>query len=112
MNRVGPRTVLVFQVLAYVTGVLLLFNVFVASPLKYAGGRDLPAEIGWQVHGYVYIAYFAVTLYLAYHLRWSWVRAVLVLLAGTLPFASFVAERRVVRELRRDSAESPTPVGR
>ncbi|MDP9417265.1 MAG: DUF3817 domain-containing protein, partial [Actinomycetota bacterium] len=99
MNPVGPRALTLFRVLAWITGVLLVLNVFVASPLKYLADRGTLAEIGWQVHGWAYAAYFASAAYLAYRLRWGVGRALLVLLAGTIPFASFVAERRVVREV-------------
>ncbi len=103
---VGPRALTTFRVLAWITGVLLVVNVFIASPLKYLGDHPGPAELGWQVHGWAYAAYFVSAAFLAYRLRWGVWRAVLVLLAGTVPFASFVAERKVVAEVRTVSPAS------
>ena len=46
--------------------------------------------------------------HLAYQLRWKAVKTLLVLLAGTVPLMSFVAERRVRADLTRERAERPT----
>jgi hypothetical protein len=42
--------------------------------------------------------------------RWGWLKAVLVVLAGTVPFASFVAERRVVRDEQRRTLQQAQEV--
>ena len=42
----------------------------------------------------------AVTLDLVFRLRWHLGRAILILLAGTIPFMSFVAERYVTKRVR------------
>jgi hypothetical protein len=84
---VSPRTVTLYRVLAYTTGVVLL--VFTAEiVLKYV---------------------FLVSAYLAIALRWSWRWAVPVILAGTIPFASFVAERKVVAKVRAEHPELVSP---
>jgi integral membrane protein len=80
-----------YRVMAWVTGVLLLVLVFVAMPLKYIVG---------VAHGWLYMVYLVAAFWLAYQRRWSHKKTILVLLAGTVPFMSFVAERRVVRDER------------
>jgi integral membrane protein len=84
--------------MAYVTGVVLLILVLVAVPVKYlANEPGLVATVG-PIHGFLFIVYCLVVLDLAVRLRWHLVRTGLVMLAGTIPFMSFVAERRVVRD--------------
>lgn len=98
--RVSPRTVTAYRVLAYSTGViLLLFCVEMIA--KYGFGVD---GLEWVaiVHGWVYMAYFMVTMYLGIQLRWAWRRLLPVLLAGTIPLMSFVAERKVVARVRAE----------
>ncbi|MDP9393546.1 MAG: DUF3817 domain-containing protein [Actinomycetota bacterium] len=85
--------------MAYVTGVLLVVLLFVAMPLKYVGGDERLVGVVGVLHGWLYMVYLAVAGFLAYRLRWGVVRSALVLLAGTVPFASFVAERAVVRDV-------------
>jgi integral membrane protein len=46
------------------------------------------------------MGYLLLTADLAYRDRWPVGRAVLVALAGTIPFVSFVAERKITRPLR------------
>jgi integral membrane protein len=93
-----------FRVMAYVVGVMLLLLVFVAMPLKYLADQPRLVEVIGPIHGFLYAVYLLVTLDLASRLRWRIVRTVLVMLAGTIPFLSFVAERRVVRDVRLQQA--------
>jgi integral membrane protein len=90
----------VYRVLAYVTGTGLIILVFVAMPLKYFAGMPKPVAIVGALHGFLYMAYVVCALVLAERCRWRPVRAVLVALAGTIPFLSFVAERKVTRWVR------------
>ena len=55
----------------------------------------------------LYPAYVVVSFVVGYQARWSLTRTVLVILAGTVPFMSFVAERSVLRQVR--SARQPQP---
>ena len=61
----------------------------------------------WTAHGWLYMLYVVAAFQLAYQLRWKVLKTVLVLLAGTVPFMSFVAERGVVADLRREPAAAP-----
>ena len=93
-----------YRVMAYVTGVLLVVLLFVAMPMKYIGDDDSLVRVVGIAHGWLYMAYVITALQLALQARWSLLKTVLVALAGTIPFASFVAERRVVRDLRPGQA--------
>jgi integral membrane protein len=46
------------------------------------------------------MAYIVLTLLLAERCRWKPLDALLILVAGTIPFASFVAEHRVTQRVR------------
>jgi integral membrane protein len=50
------------------------------------------------------MAYIVCTLILAERCRWRPLDAVVILLAGTIPIASFVAERQVTRRVREGRA--------
>ena len=87
-----------YRVMAYVVGVWLLVLVLVAMPLKYLADRPTLVEIVGPVHGFLYMVYLVAAVNLAFRSRWSPVKTVLVMLAGTIPFVSFVAERKVTAE--------------
>ena len=99
--------------MAWVTGVLLLVLVLVAMPLKYLGDDERLVRVVGVMHGWIYLVYLVTAFTLAYRLRWTVVRTVLLLLAGTVPFMSFIAERRVSAHLRQrqapDAAAVPAP---
>ena len=99
----NPRVLTLYRILAYTTGVvLLIFTTEIV--LKYGfhvEGYDFIAI----VHGWIYLCYFLVSAYLAVQLRWTWRWTVPVILAGTIPLASFVAERMVVGKIRAEHPE-------
>lgn len=86
-----------YRVMAYTTGVFLLV-LCVGMILRY-GPVDDPtlSQIVAPIHGWLYVVYLVATGLLVYQRRWPNVQAVLIALAGTIPFASFVAERYVVK---------------
>ncbi|MDQ2588204.1 DUF3817 domain-containing protein [Saccharothrix yanglingensis] len=92
-----------FRFMAYVVGVGLLLLV-VAMIAKYAGGTETMMRVVGPVHGFLYAIYLVLTVDLALKARWSIKATVLVLLAGTIPFVSFYAERKVVESVRAEKA--------
>ena len=84
-----------FRVMAYATGVMLLVLVLVAMPLKYIWDSETAIAIVGPLHGFLYMVYVVTAFDLAVRAKWAFTRTILVLLAGTVPVASFYAERKV-----------------
>jgi integral membrane protein len=88
-----------YRVMAYVTGVFLLLlclNMILKYVLDQKGLGDW-IPIG---HGWLYMVYVAVAVDLWFRTRLDVTRTVFVVLAGTIPFASFVAERWVTKQVQ------------
>ena len=85
-----------YRVIAIVVGIGLVILVCIGVPVKYAAGHRIVVAIVGPIHGVLYILYVLATLDLAVRRRWSLLRTLLIALAGTIPFMSFVAERKVV----------------
>jgi integral membrane protein len=83
-----------YRVMAWVVGCWLLLLVLVAMPLKYAADSPGMVAVVGPIHGFLYMVYLLATLDLARRTRWTPVHTVGVMLAGTIPFLSFVVERR------------------
>jgi integral membrane protein len=97
----GVRAALVrYRVMAYVVGFMLLVLTLVAMPIKYFGHNDAPVAVVGVAHGTLYAIFFLATLDLAVRARWRPLSALLVVVAGTIPFLSFVAERQVTGRMR------------
>ncbi|HKN53676.1 MAG TPA: DUF3817 domain-containing protein [Amycolatopsis sp.] len=93
----GP--LLRFRTAAYVTGFGLLALCF-TFVLHYGFDNPKPSEIYSPIHGVLYMIYLVLTIDLAIKARWSIKGTVLVLLAGCVPFVSFLMERRVTHRVR------------
>ena len=94
-------TVKAYRFFAFLTGVVLLSGC-IALILKYSTNLHMEPATGyvWVAHGWFYFLYVIVTAALGFKLRWPLPRYVLVMLAGTIPTMSFVAEHFVTKSLR------------
>jgi integral membrane protein len=90
-----------FRVMAWVVGVFLMILVFVGIPLQVFAHNESVVSIVGPIHGFLYIVYLIFAFDLAVRARWPFVRTVLVLLAGTVPVMSFVAERKATGWIRQ-----------
>jgi len=98
-----------YRIIAWIVGVVLIVLVFIGMPLKYLGDNDAVVAGVGPAHGFLFILYVAATFDLGRRARWPLRRMVPVMLAGTIPFLSFWAERRVTSWIRnRDSVKSDT----
>jgi integral membrane protein len=95
-----------YRAIAYVVGVGLVVLVLIGVPLKYAASIDGVVAVVGPLHGVLFIVYLLMTAELAMRCRWSLLRTGLVMLAGTVPFMSFVAERIVTRDVEAMDAAS------
>jgi integral membrane protein len=95
-----------FRVSANLVGVGLLVLVLVAMPLKYLAHDDTVISVHGPIHGLLYMLYVGATVDLGMRAGWPLRRTVGVLLAGTVPFLSFVVERRVARQVHAELAET------
>jgi integral membrane protein len=102
-----------YRVMAYVTGgwLLLLTLELVLKYVVDVNGGHRPVIGVWVaiVHGWVYIAYLVTVFLLWTKMRWGLGRLVAMVLAGVIPFMSFVLEIRVHRDAL---AELGDPVSR
>ena len=89
-----------YRVMANVVGVLLVLLFAVAMPLKYLADVPEPVSVLGTAHGWLYALFFLSAVDLALRARWTLKGAILTLIAGTIPFLSFYAERSVTRTMR------------
>lgn len=83
-----------YRVMAWMVGVMLLLLV-TAMVLRYGFGAISTTAPVAIAHGWLYMIYVIVALDLCLRMRWPFLRMVFVVLAGTIPFVSFIAEHKV-----------------
>jgi integral membrane protein len=86
-----------YRLIAYVVGVVLIVLVVIGMPLKYLADNPVVVETVGPAHGFLYMLYLVAVFDLGRRARWPLGRMALVMLAGTVPFVSFYAERVVTR---------------
>jgi integral membrane protein len=97
-----------YRVMAFTTATLLIVLVFVGIPLQLMAGRPQVANVVGTLHGYLYIVYLYVAFRLTRRLGVPKWQMALVLVAGTVPFCAFVAERKMTRRFEAATQE-PRP---
>lgn len=100
-----------YRVMAYVVGCLLVVLVCVGVPLKYLGGDDTVVTWTGIPHGWLYMILIITAFDLGRRARWGWGRLILIALAGTVPFLSFVAEHYATKDVRAKLAVFPEYAG-
>jgi integral membrane protein len=58
-------------------------------------------------HGLLFMVYLLTAFDLGVRLRWPWLKLGLMMLAGTVPFASFYAERRAHADVLIRGEQAP-----
>jgi integral membrane protein len=99
-----------YRIIAWIVGVVLLVLVLVGMPLKYIGGDDTAVAVVGPIHGFLFMVYVVLAFDLARRAKWTFGRMILVMLAGTIPFFSFWAERKVSHSWANTPATSPAYV--
>jgi integral membrane protein len=89
-----------YRFMANVVGVLLIALCVVAVPLKYFADMPGPVVVLGTAHGWLYFLFFLSAIDLALRAKWTSKGTVLTVLAGTVPFLSFFAERNATRKTR------------
>ena len=112
-----------YRLIAYVVGVVLILLMVVGMPMKYLFSNAIVVETIGPAHGFLYMVYLVAAFDLARRAGWSLGRILAIMLAGTVPFVSFWAERVVTRWSREaieaqegwadtpDDTEQPLPDG-
>lgn len=84
-----------YRVVAWVVGIVIILLLCVGMPLDFIGGHPGVDKYLGIAHGMVlYPLFWIVTIALAWRVRMPPIRLALTLIAGTVPFLSFVAERQ------------------
>ncbi|HLW46038.1 MAG TPA: DUF3817 domain-containing protein [Acidimicrobiales bacterium] len=100
-----------YRVMAFTTATLLIVLVFVGIPMQVAAHNPHVVNVVGTLHGFLYVVYLVTAFQLTRRLRVPKWQMVLVLLAGTVPFCAFVAERKMTRRFDAFAPRSPAKEG-
>lgn len=91
----------IYRALAILVGTVLAVLTFVAMPYRYLIAKEEVAAyaIAWMIHGYLFPIYVIATFVLSLKLNWPIGKTLLVMAAGTIPLMSFIAEKKLAKEI-------------
>lgn len=88
-----------FRDLSLIEGISLISLFFIAMPLKYYVGVEVIVPLIGTTHGLLFLSYLVMSLLVSHHHKWSLLKWLVVLLAGFIPFACFILDRSLKKEL-------------
>ena len=94
-----------YRIMAYVVGVLLVILMCVGVPMRYIWHDESVVTWTGMPHGWLYMILLITAFDLGRRAKWTWKRLILIALAGTVPFLSFVAERSATKDVREKLAK-------
>lgn len=101
------NALLFYRIMAYVVGTLLVVLVLVGMPLKYIWHDDRVVVWTGVPHGWLYMILLVAAYNLGRKVGWSLKWFVGIMLAGTIPFLSFVAEHYARIDVQKKLATVP-----
>ena len=90
-----------YRTMAILAGIMSLLLWFVDLPVAYLfDNESWKAKVAWIpfVHGWIYAIYVLTALQFASKAKWPIMKMLGLIVAGTLPIASLIMERKVVSQ--------------
>lgn len=89
------KSLQLFRKIAILEGIsYLLFAI--TMPLKYSLEMPLPNKIVGMAHGILFLAYVLFLYFVAMQRKWKIAKIFLLFVASLLPFATFVADKKIL----------------
>lgn len=89
-----------YRVMAYIVGCLLVVLVCIGIPLQVWAHDPRLVDVAGVAHGWLYMILIITAVDLGRRVRWPWWRIIIIALAGTVPFVTFVAEHYATKDAR------------
>ena len=94
-QKAEPPTEKRLRQIAVIEGISYILLLLIAVPLKHLLGLPVYVRVLGPIHGVLFILYVAAVFQAAPVLRWSARQITLALVAGLLPWGTFVLESRL-----------------
>lgn len=88
------------RVIGFLEGVSFLVLLGIAMPLKYVWDEPQAVRVVGMAHGVLFLAYVAAAVQAWLDYDWPWKRAAWVIAASLVPFGTFYADVKWMRDVR------------
>lgn len=87
-----------FRVIGFAEGISFLLLLGIAMPLKYIFDFAIAVTIVGTIHGVLFVLYVLAIIYMLIAVRWSFLHALLALVASVIPCGPFILDARLLRD--------------
>lgn len=84
-----------FTILSFIEGISLLVLFFIAMPIKYIGGDPSYVKMVGPIHGFLFLGFVLMALYVASEDKWTKKFFLFAVLTSSIPFGMFWLERKM-----------------
>ena len=98
-----------YRIFAYITGVGLILLCLSCISWYGFGKAEIAVAIVGTIHGWAYMVYVVLAFSVGNKLGWPIKKMTFVILAGTIPTCSFIAERKVMRAIAEQESAAGAP---
>lgn len=96
-----------FRILGVAEGTSYLLLLFIATPMKWFGGVEMPVKILGPIHGFLFLAYCFHAILIWRSHKWPVIRLGLAWISSVLPFGTFIFDKKYLA-----TAEEAAPAHR
>lgn len=95
-----------FRITAILEGISYLMLFLLGMPLKYIFDHTATNMVVGYIHGFLFILYVILAVLVCYQKKWGLKRFALLFIAALLPFGTFYAEKKYLRENKKTFSTS------
>lgn len=87
-----------FRILSLLEGTSYLLILFITMPLKYLFDNGMPNRVIGMAHGFLFLAYIAMSIIMKEKMKWNNKTFGIVLLCSIIPFGTFWMDKKYLRD--------------
>ena len=90
-----------FRLVSLFEGLSFLLLIFVAVPVEYYMGQSYLVKLLGMPHGILFLVYILLGIVVAMDEEWDLKTTAMVLIASTVPFATFYVDHKLLRTVSK-----------
>ncbi|AOH53374.1 hypothetical protein ABE28_003345 [Peribacillus muralis] len=87
-----------FRFITIVEGISYVLLLAIGMPIKYILNIGEATLILGSIHGFLFIVFGLLLLYVSIRSKWSFIKMALIFIVSFIPFGNFVIDRKVLKQ--------------
>ncbi|KWW15465.1 MULTISPECIES: DUF3817 domain-containing protein [Peribacillus] len=87
-----------FRFITIIEGISYVLLLAIGMPIKYILNIGEATLILGSIHGFLFVVFGLLLLYVSLQSKWSFVKMALIFIVSFIPFGNFVIDRKVLKQ--------------